>query len=183
MNSFPLIPLSSACFGTRLVHAVTVRFTTITSRKRRNHARRVTDGLALGLCAALMYGCQHVEKGSSLQNAATSPNPSPTVTTRCWIYDQIYPANEKAFEAQKLTAAEQQEIAKWAQTVPPGARAMVRWMRDPLREPKKGKVSFLVFVAEPFFKDGKPIGIAWGALNTNVVIDARSCWVHAYPKA
>jgi len=62
------------------------------SSRRRNHARRATDALTLGLCAALLYGCQHVEKGSSLQNAAMSPNPSPTVTTRCWIYDQIYPA-------------------------------------------------------------------------------------------
>lgn len=153
------------------------------SSRRRNHAHGATDALTLGLCAALLYGCQHVEKGGSLQSAAMSPNPSSTVTTHCSIYDEIYPADEKIYEAQKLTAAEQQEIAKWAQTVPQGERAMVRWMRDPLREPKKGKLFFLVFVAEPLYKDGKPIGIAWGALNTNVVIDARSCWVHVCPKA
>ena len=110
--------------------------------------------------------------GSPLRTLTSSP--TPMSTSHCWIYDKIYPATNEAFKSQHLTSAERQEIERWAKSVVPRRRQFVRWMRDPSSD------DLFIFVAQPLYPK---IPTPWQALNTNIVIDAVTCEVGAFPKS
>jgi hypothetical protein len=138
-------------------------------------------------------GCgSHAASGASSSESISSPAPTPT---KCWIYDEIYPATEAAFDGQHLTSAERKEIEKWSApaspaqvrlvkvaspwATPPTASEvhLVRWMRSGWDR------SIFVFVARPLFTPGSSWHSPWVALNTNVFIDPVNCQVGAYPTA
>lgn len=147
------------------------------------------------ICLALLsLGCDRNAQSSSQATVASSIA-SPTSTPRCWIYNEIYPATEAAYESRHVTLAERKEIEKWAAsaspsqerlvqaqspwTRPPSAseQHLVRWMRDPYRPG-----ALFVFVARPIERNSNGYS-PWVALNTNEIIDTRQCSIGAYPTA
>ena len=104
-----------------------------------------------------------------------SPSPSSTSTTRCWIYDKIFPATAQAYKSAHASVVEKQEVEKWAVSVPTSQRSLVRWMRDPYN----AKFVY-VFVAHPLYPT---VRTPWSALNANVFVDTVDCEIGAFPRA
>lgn len=115
--------------------------------------------------------------GILLSRSVADPTPSPTASTRCWIYAKIYKATPKAYADEHATLAEQQLVQKWVKKVPVEKRPLVRWMRG-LHD---GGV--LVFLDTPLNENGTET--VWQALNyPNVMIDPeRNCEVFPMPGA
>ncbi len=145
---------------------------------------------------ALLASCQRPAQQPS--SAFNIQLPSPTPTARCWIYEAIYPATDKALTREHATMAELREIKKWAAPLSPAQLHsvrmaspwaspplpselhLVRWMRDPHDK------SVYIFVARPINRPHTLIvdGYSpWIALNANLIIDPVECELHAYPGA
>ena len=120
--------------------------------------------------AILAYGCQ---RKAQLASSAIAPTPTPT--TRCYLYDRIFPATREAYRRERLTIAETSEIEKSAAKVTSSDRSFVRWMRNLY----SGK-GFFVFVARPLYPTTHQV---WMALNTNIMIDPVECEMNAVPGA
>jgi hypothetical protein len=133
--------------------------------------------------------------GQSTHNAALLASSPAPISTKCWIYQKIYPATRAAFESEHITRAEQTEILKWARAASPAQTklvkvaspwatppsvselGMVRWMRDGSDQ------SILVFVDRSLFETDSNGHRPWLALNANVFIDPVLCQIGAYPTA
>jgi hypothetical protein len=131
--------------------------------------------------------------GQSTVNAAPLASSPAPVSTKCWIYQKIYPATRAAFASQQVTRAQQLEILKWARpastaqtklvkaasrwATPPSVSELdkVRWMRNDWDQ------SILVFVDRPLFETDSNGHRPWLALNANVFIDPVLCQIGAYP--
>src|SRR5579864_8369936 len=76
------------------------------------------------LLALLLAGCgNHAASGASSSPSTSSPAPTPI---KCWIYDEIYPATEAAFDSQHLTSAERKQIEKWSAPASPAQARLVK---------------------------------------------------------
>ena len=116
----------------------------------------------------LAYGCQRKPQPASFAIA-----PTPTPSTRCFIYERIFPATAAAYRSEHLTGAESSEIEKWAAKVTASDRSFVRWMRNLY----SGK-GFFVFVARPLYPTTHEV---WMAVNANIMIDPVECEMDAVP--
>jgi hypothetical protein len=155
--------------------------------------RSVTMRTIAAIALALL--CISASPGTSGQTSdGSSPAPSPAPkSTKCWIYDAIYPVTRSAFESQHVTRAEQLEILKWARPASPAQTKLVKgaspWATPPsvnelglVRWIRVGSDSSVdVFVARPLFKAGSTGHWPWVALNTNEFIDPVLCDTGAYP--
>ena len=141
------------------------------------------------VCAACAKTTSKVETANV---ATTAPAPA---STRCWIYDNIYPATRAAFEREHVTPPQELEIEYWASPSSPAQDRAVKarspWTKPPspaeahlvwwLRDPRDH--SIFIFVKRPLCTAGESGHRPWIALNTNVMIDPLLCDVGAYPTA
>lgn len=131
---------------------------------------------------------------STVRQSPPAASPAPA-STKCWIYNEVYPATRAAFESQHVSRAQQAEILKWARPASPAQTKLVKaaspWASPPttaevglLRWMRIGSDSSIdVFVARPLFTADSSGHSPWIALNTNEFIDPVLCDIGAYPTA
>ncbi len=118
---------------------------------------------------ALIAGTVVLLIGTVLSRSIADTTPSPMASTRCWIYDKIYPVTTQAFKAHHLTQAQQHEIVEWATAPYMDANpSVMRWMRDPYES------GLWIVWADPPHPSTFAI---WTVVNKQYIINPIDCWI------
>jgi hypothetical protein len=105
---------------------------------------------------------------------AQAPSPTPVP---CTFLSQMYPPTKAAFDRSHLSAPERAEVLKWTAKIPKSQSKYARWMRYGSGPDR----TLLIFSATPAGTTRRGWYKPWVAVNKNVIINARTCEVTAYP--